>query len=408
MKQAPPPLWSDFPVRLGLFFGALFLVMGTQLPFLPLWLDWRGLSAAQISIISSAPLFVRVVATPGLTFVADRRGDHRRVLIGLTWAGTACYLALAYSYSFASLFLWVVLSAVFWTSVMPLTETIAMTGVKSHGHDYGRMRLWGSLSFIAASFLGGLVVHQLGAEAIIWLLVVTSIITIACAHLLPRPMGQGGLERVTGAPRLRLSDALGLVRSKLFVLFLLAAGLAQGSHGVFYVFGSLHWRAQNISSSWVGILWAVGIITEIALFAYSAAIMRRIGVTQLLLVGAVAGVLRWSVMAFDPPLAVLLPLQILHGFTFGASHLAAIHFIAKAVRDQQAGTAQGLYASITAGLAMGLAFLLAGKLYAFAGGRAYLSMALLSLLSAFCCLLLSRLWDGALIGEGGEKAHSRT
>ena len=52
--------------------------------------------------------------------------------------------------------------AVAWTTIMPLTETVAMSGVKAAGLDYGRMRLWGSLSFIAASFCGGWVVERLG------------------------------------------------------------------------------------------------------------------------------------------------------------------------------------------------------------------------------------------------------
>ena len=55
---------------------------------------------------------------------------------------------------------------------MPLTETVAMSGVRAAGLDYGRMRLWGSLSFIAASFCGGWVVERLGPGAVIWLIVV--------------------------------------------------------------------------------------------------------------------------------------------------------------------------------------------------------------------------------------------
>ena len=393
----------SFPVRLGLFFGALFLVMGTQLPYLPLWLDWQGMSAAQISIISSAPLFIRIVATPVLTFLADRLGDHRRVLIVLAWAGTLSYAALGLSTGFWPVFVLVMLSAVFWTSVMPLTETIAMTGVKTHGYDYGRMRLWGSLSFIAASFAGGTIIHRLQAGSIIWVLVATSIVTVVCAHLLPRPTGQGRLKDATSTPKLKVSDALDLARSPIFVLFLLAAGLAQGSHGVFYVFGSLHWREQGISSNWIGSLWAIGILTEIMLFAFSAVVLRHLTAVQLLLLGALAGVVRWSAMSIDPPLFMLVPLQILHGFTYGASHLGAIHFIARAVGDRQSGTAQGLYASVTAGLAMGLSFLLAGELYSVAKGGAYWAMAALSLLSAISCVLLARFWDGGV--TGGAKAN---
>ena len=47
-----------------------------------------------------------------------------------------------------------------WTTIMPLTEAVAVSGVRSAGLDYGRVRLWGSGSFILTSFGAGLVIGQ--------------------------------------------------------------------------------------------------------------------------------------------------------------------------------------------------------------------------------------------------------
>ena len=99
---------------------------------------------------------------------------------------------------------------------------------------------------------------------------------------------------------------------------------------------------------------------------------------QALIGGAVAATLRWSLMSFDPPLAVLMPLQLLHALTYGATHLAAIHFIARAVPEAAAGTAQALYASVAAGVIMGAATLASGPLFAAYGGGAYWAPAALS------------------------------
>src|SRR4029453_10112862 len=92
--------WRGFAVRVSLLFAAVCTVIGTQLPFYPVWLDWCGLSAREIAIITAAPLVVRVVVTPALAFAADRFGDHRRFLIGLAWAGLAVLLVLAQFESF--------------------------------------------------------------------------------------------------------------------------------------------------------------------------------------------------------------------------------------------------------------------------------------------------------------------
>ena len=186
-----------FAARVSALFAAFFFVAGTNLAYLPVWLDWTGLGLREIAIVTAAPLFVRVVATPVIAFAADRAGDHRRFLIGLSWAVLAALLALTQSRGFWAILACMLIFAIAWTTIMPLTETVAMGGVKAAGLDYGRMRLWGSLSFIAASFCGGWVVERLGPGSIIWLIVIGAALTIAAAHGLRRPIGLGRLKAAT-------------------------------------------------------------------------------------------------------------------------------------------------------------------------------------------------------------------
>jgi PPP family 3-phenylpropionic acid transporter len=182
-----------------------------------------------------------------------------------------------------------------------------------------------------------------------------------------------------------------------FLLLLVGAGAVQGAHGMFYAFGSLHWRGQGISTALVGTLWAVGILAEVLLFAYSGAVARRVGPALLIAAGGAGAILRWGTMSLDPPLWLLFPLQALHSLTYGASHLGAIHFISRAVPDSAGGTAQALYLTVAAGLMMGGATLLSGPLYAALGGRAYLAMAVLSAVGLAAGVALLRRWDGSAL-----------
>ena len=68
----------SFAARVSLLFAASSVIIGTNLPFLPVWLDWAGLAPREIAIITATPLFVRVGVTPAIAFAADRAGDHRR------------------------------------------------------------------------------------------------------------------------------------------------------------------------------------------------------------------------------------------------------------------------------------------------------------------------------------------
>ncbi|KAB2911933.1 MAG: MFS transporter [Hyphomicrobiaceae bacterium] len=386
-----PREWRGFATRVSLLFAGICVVAGTNMPYLPVWLDWVGMSAREIAIITAAPLVARVIVTPAIAFAADRFGDHRRFLIGLSWAGLAGLLVLTQCAGFWQILVWTVLFSLAMTTIMPLTETVAMSGVKAAGLDYGRMRLWGSLSFIAASIGGGWVVERLGAASAIWLIVVGGMLTTAAAHGLAKPIGLGRLKAATGPPRLHIADALGLFRSRGFIIFLLATGAVQGAHAVFYTFGTLHWRAQGLGAEWSGALWGVAVVCEIALFAFSGAVLRRIGAVELIALGSGTAVLRWLAMGFDPPLAVLVPLQVSHSLTYGAAHLGAIHFIGRFVPEGQSGTAQALYAAVTAGVALGGAMLIAGPLYADYGGRAYWAMALMAVVALWASLVLMQM-----------------
>ncbi len=377
---------AGFAWRLSAFYAAVFLVTGTSLPFLPVWLDWRGLSLAEISIVTAAPLFARIVMAPAIGYMADRWGEHRKVLILLAWLAFALLVALNGVRGFWAILAVTLLIAVAWTSISPLAETVAMAGVRGHGLDYGRMRLWGSLSFIAASFGGGLILAATGTGWAVWLMVAGAAATVMAAHVLPVPASAA--QTVSqGVPPTR-ADIVQLATSRGFLLFLLAAGSVQASHAVFYTFGTVHWRAQGLSPAWAGSLWAIGVIAEIGLFAFSGAVVRVCGSVLLIVAGALAGLVRWTAMAIDPPLAALMGLQVLHGLTFGAAHLGAVHHISATVPANLAGTAQSLYASAIAGVFMGSATLASGPLYAAYGARAYLVMAVLSAVGLAAGMLL--------------------
>jgi PPP family 3-phenylpropionic acid transporter len=380
--------------RVSLLFAALSVIIGTQLPYLPIWLDWVGLEASEIAVITGTPLIVRVAVTPTIAFAADRVGDHRKFLISLAWIGLGGFVAMAHSRSFWSILAWTIVSSLAWTTILPLTEAAAMRAVKTTGLDYGRMRLWGSLSFIAASFVGGWAVARLGGASAIWLVTAGAALTVAATHGLTR-LQERPSKAPTGRPRLALRDAVGLLRSRAFLLMLIAAGLTQASHAAFYTFGTLHWRALGLSTAWSGALWAVSIVAEVALFAYSATVVRRIGPVRLIVLGAGAAVLRWLIMGLDPALLVLLPLQLLHALTFGATHIGAIHYIGRGVPDTQAGTAQALYAAITGGIATGGVTLMAGPVYAACAGRVYWAMAGVAAAALLAGLALAKARGGA-------------
>ena len=380
-------------VRVSLFFGALFFVYGMFVPYLPVWLDFSGLTATEISIVIAAPFFIRIAATPCVTFLADRIGNYRLVVVVLAWSALASALLLTQMSGYAAILVVAVAFLLATTSMMPLTETIAIASVRTAGLDYGRMRLWGSIAFIVANLTGGLLIDELGGGVGVWLLVVAAAFAVVSAHQLPGPPPT---VAASSAPRMswRTSLPMQLIRSPPVVFFLIALGCLHGAHATFYSLGAVEWKSQGLSGTWIGALWAIGVTAEVILFAYSGALARRVGAAPLILAGAAAAVLRWTAMAFDPPLAVLIPLQSLHALTFGATHVGAMLFIARAVPHTGTGSAQAFYAVVAAGLGVGAVGLASGPLYAAYGGRMYFLPAALALIGFAAGLVLQKGWHG--------------
>ncbi|MCJ7788086.1 MAG: MFS transporter, partial [Methyloceanibacter sp.] len=283
---------SSLAWRLAFLYAALFLVVGIYLPYLPVWLKWRDLGVNEIAVLLATPLFARILFTPVISFAADRLGDRRVILIALAWGSLLSFLLLWAADGFWQMFLATLLLAINWTAIMPLTETVSMTGIRNGVLDYGRVRLWGSLSFIVASLGTGLVIGESGPQVVLPLLVAASVLMVLGTHLLPRAPTGPCHTAPSVLERLKLADAFTLARSPLFLLFLAAASLIQASHALIYTFGTLHWQTQGFPSGAIGGLWSLGVIAEIVLFAASGRIMARHGATRLLLLAGLAASVR--------------------------------------------------------------------------------------------------------------------
>ena len=374
---------AGFAWRLALFYAALFVALGVQLPFLPVWLAAKGLDADMIGIVLAIPMIVRVFAIPLATRRADRHDALRMAIVIAATGAVVGYGVVGLAQGAAAIAMAFVFASVFYTPIMPLADAYALRGLGGLGRAYGPVRMWGSAAFIVGSFGAGILLDVTAARDLIWLIVAAAVITAAAACAL-KPLG----PHLGSAPQAGLSFAGGVWREPAFLAVAAAASLIQASHAVFYGFSALDWRAAGFDGAAIAALWALGVAAEIVLFAISGRL--PIAPTTLLLIGAAGAVIRWGAMAFDPPAILLPPLQCLHALSFGASHLGALGFIARTIPPKLGATAQG-YLAVALGLAMAASMALAGVLYARWGSLAYGAMALLAVGGGVCALAARRL-----------------
>ena len=377
-------------VRFSFYYAAIFLAVGIHLPFWPAWLKYRGLDAAEISLILSVGVWIRAFANPMVAHFADRSGAHKKIIMISAGGGVITYALFGIADGFWALFVVNVLASVMFMALIPLGENLASRASVEHGFDYGRVRLWGSITFILAAYAGGWVVERAGDAAILWMIVAALIAAFIAGFGLPeRP--------ARDRPDVRF-PAFVLLRQKPFLVFIAAVGLLQSSHAVLYVFGTIHWRAAGLTDDVIGALWAEGVIAEIILFAFSGAVVARVSPIRLMCIAAAAGIIRWAILANTTDIGMLFATQWLHGLTFGAAHLAAMHHLLRTVPEHMSASAQSLYSGLATGLVMGLAMLITGALYTRFGGGAFYAMIAISAAGGLAAIYLMRM-TGAAAGK---------
>lgn len=358
---------TQLSFRYAAFYAAIFAAIGLFIPFWPLWLGDKGLSAAEIAALLAAASWLKIATTPGIAQVSDRSGRPKATMIVVC---LVCILAFALLFGLESFWPILLVSLIALAAkhaLPPLCDSQTLAAVYSEGIDYGRVRLWGSIGFIAAAAAAGPLVERHGIEVFLPLLLILLFATLVSVATLPNQSPEKSKPQARGDWRPLLHPR--------FLTFLICASLLQASHATYYAFSTIHWQAAGLSESTIGLLWAEGVVAEVLLFAVSGAVTSRLRPSLLLLIGGACGILRWWVIGETTWLPALVAAQLLHAATFGAAHLGAMHFIARRAPKGSAATAQSLYAAISGGLAMGLALLLAGFLYAKDPAVAFFAMA---------------------------------
>ena len=369
-----------FVPRLAALYIGIFIFSGIQLPFFPVWLKAKAVDPALIGVLVAVPSLVRMIGIPFAAREADRRAAVRLGIVIGACASVLAFVLVGLSAGTLMIVVTYTLATLLYAPVLPLTETYALQGLSARGRAYGPVRLWGSAAFIAGNLAAGLAVDVMPARHLIWMLVAASAL-VAVASLTLMPVSTA--KRSGAAPLVTTA----MLRDRGFVAVLAAASLIQASHAVFYSFSSLQWRSDGLDGGSIAALWALGVVAEIVLFAFSARL--TLSSTALLTLGAAGAALRWGAMAFNPPLVVLPLLQMLHALSFGATHLGALTYVARHAPEGQAATAQGHLAMALSG-AMALATALSGLLYARFGAASYAAMLLAAVAGGICARVARR------------------
>jgi PPP family 3-phenylpropionic acid transporter len=376
--------FRDPLARFLVLYGALYAAFGVQSPYLPSLLESRNLLPQSIAVVLAAGTAIRFVAGPAAGRLADRLDAPRAVFS--TCAAAAALMALGYlpAQSLGLLFLVGVLHSAALAPLAPLSDTLALATAapdrpgerNAPGFDYGWLRGAGSAAFIAGSMLSGAVIGQFGNAVVVWLNAALLAVAVFAGRNVPVL-----LPRLKSAPRFAKADIRGLralLRLPLYRRIVLVAGLILGSHAMHDSFAVIRWEAAGIAPGIVGLLWSLSVAAEVVVFLLiGRPLIDRLGPAGAAMLAAMAGTLRWAIMAQTAWLPAIAAVEPLHGLTFALLHLTCLRLLAESVPQHLAATALTVYGSIGIGVPTALLTLASGQLYADFGAHGFWVMATL-------------------------------
>jgi PPP family 3-phenylpropionic acid transporter len=364
-EGAPP----YFRLRTALSYCAPLFVNGIALPFFPVWLAGLNFSDHEIGLVIAIPMVMRVLVTPVIAVLADHMTERADVLL---WSGALSLLtaiALYWTSDFWPVLLVYGIQGATYAPYVPVVESIAMSGVRRWGFDYGSMRVWGSITFIVSTLLGGQLIGMWGGATVLPVMVAGFILTTLMGLFAPRI----GPTRRRNQP-INLQPPIGNLRSPHLLVTMIGVSIQQSSHAMLYTFASIYWRKLGFSGAEIAVLWSIGVAAEVMVFFLSKKLSRRFSAWTLIFFGSTMCILRWILFPMNFGFLGYFVLQCFHSCTYACVHTGIQRRIVASVHETQESSAQGAY-YFYSGMFLGLMTLASGYLYAWLDIESYYVMA---------------------------------
>ena len=331
------PYW-----RLSGVYFFYFAYLGAFAPYFSLYLSALGVTAVGIGTLMALPQLVRIFAPHLWGWLADRGGRSLAIArIGI-FLGTVVYCGLFAARGFEALFAVVLVMSFFLSAAMPLVEVATFAHLGTQAAQYGRIRVWGSVGFIATVLIVGYALDFFPVSSLLWIMLAVLAGTLALLMLVPDPR-RTEHEHDT----LPISH---IIRRPQVIALIVACALMAVAHGPYYTFYSIFLVDHGYSKGAVGWLWSVGVICEIAIFFWMSHLFRACTLRQVLIASFGLAALRFLMIAwFADSLTLLLLAQVLHAASFGSFHAAALGYVNEHFRGRHQARGQAIYTSLSFG-----------------------------------------------------------
>ncbi len=370
----------------------VFIYLGAQGNYLPLWLKSSGWTESQTGLVFSLR-YVTIIIVPILWGAFSDRYGATAALRIISLGAAFFFIPLLFTSDVLIVTAALTIFAMFRVGIVAVADSLTLTHIEKYGGNFGQYRQWGSFGFIAGGFLLGAATYVFGGrEAIPVALWVILLATIGLAFCLPRT--RQTQANVPSAQK-QWAEMRLLLRNSWMLRFLAVVLLWRLSSQGLYTMLPLHLERIGVPDTLLPVYWAVGVASEILMFRMAPTWFEPLGKKTVLTLCFAACIVQYALLAIIEDRLGVAAIMLFHGLSFGMAYYTCVTWLGSTVRTEIRAAGQGLFQVVAFGFGGAASTVGAGLLFEYGQGPVLFSVAaIVASLTLLSSSLLLRSEDG--------------
>lgn len=341
------------------------------LSFLPLYLDFRGLSETEIGWVLAIGPLASIFAQPFFGYLSDKYKTVKWILL-VCVIGLLIFSTLFFQMN--TLLSIMLMGAVFYfftTPIGALGDSLAQRRADELQISFGTIRMWGSVGFATSSLIVGEILTRAGIEYMIWPYLCFGSLALLVVFRLK--------DIKVDAEPVHFRDIGKIVKNKPFIFFLCMIMFLSVTHRANDSYMGLYITRLGGTEGLVGLAWFVGVIAEALVFALAGFWFKRYKPLIFIIFAGAIFSIRWFIYGWAEDPMYIVALQFLHGITFGVFYLASFSYITRLIPKLLQSTGHLVFFATFFGVSGIIGSLAGGRIIdTFNGSTLYYSMGALA------------------------------
>jgi MFS transporter, PPP family, 3-phenylpropionic acid transporter len=356
-------------------------------PFFSVYFIEKGFSNIQIGLLWSLFPLITLLVSPVVGFIADSRKARVLTLTVLLIGFIPAFFALNFANTFIMALLLTAITALFRGPSEPLADSVIARMSVHYKIDYGRMRLWGSLSYAVGAILFGILWERFGYA---WMFVVAALFAI------PIILSALTLEETHVERKEKQKRPFEMLRQdRVLVILMVTCFLHSFALSMGQPFAGVYMADLGGSAVMVSAIFAIAALFELPTMHYAQNVIRRYSGANALVFAYLCTGIAYAGYAFIREPIILLCLAVFKGLGFGLFFVAVVHVVNERVPHEWASTALGVVLGVaTLGVSRVIGSQLSGFLYEASSVWLFSSCAALAFVAAAIVFLSRRAFNG--------------